>query len=546
MTRHLPWPSPLIGNYFQGKLQHLFTALILLSFANQAAHGAESESTLQETQIRSLDRSEFGRSPLPHWSPLNNFELNAIASFPVSHENNPDKLLALYLIASGELRTQVEFDAINDRLDHWIEEKMARFSRKNSAIKTGKKLLEAMHEDFFISPSDPSSIGSYDLNQSQLTKIFDDKYYNCISSSMLYIVLAHKLGLKTQAVLIPSHVFVQLNIKNEKPIEIETTSANGFDVKHDKAYYEKSASVWFEERQLSSATYEDYKNRKILSASALGSENMWSQHTKAERMHYQDRMRLAEIKSHLEPMNYLSQKNRLVYYNIEFNYLQEQNDIDTLAQLYNHIDPYLEQLPDKVQSSAAQTDKEFQNLLAWIYSNRAYSFVHSIDPDRGLMLARNYLPKVKNDISDKAKIMANLYLSIGIYALKKAQDSDYTKAKSAFEGIEQQCAAHQSCVKSISKFYSLWGKHYWNKKNWQAAIEIYQEFLLLGSVGSNVQSFHKNTETAYLNWSNEYLLDENWDMTIEKLETCLSQLPAAKKCNARLEEINQTIILMEQ
>jgi len=506
-----------------------------------SAHSAE-----QDTEMQTLDRRDFGQSPLPLWSPLNNFELNTISGFPTAHENNPDKLLALYLIASGELRTQVEFDAINHRLDRWIEEKMTKYSRKHSTIKTGEKLLKVMHEDFFISPSDSLTLGSYSLDQSQLTKIFDNKYYNCISSSMLYIVLANKLGLKTQAALLPSHVFVQLNVENEKPIEIETTSANGFDIKHDEAYYEKNASEWFEERQLLSVSYADYQNRKILSASALASENMWSQHTKAERMHYRDRMRLAEIKSHLEPMNYRAQKNRLAYYNQEFNYLQSQNDLDTLAHLFNHIEPYINQLPNNIHSTAAQADNEFQNLLAWIYSNRAYSFVNSIDPDKGLMLARDYLPKVPKGIPDQADIISNLYLSIGTYAVKQAQESNYTKARAAFEGIEQQCASHHFCVNSISKFYSLWAKHYWGKKNWHKVVEIYREFLLLNNSGTNAESFHNNLQAAYLNWSNQILLDEDWDMAIEKLEACLSQLPAAKKCESRLEEINQNIALMEE
>ncbi|WP_460241795.1 transglutaminase family protein [Aurantivibrio infirmus] len=499
----------------------------------------------QDIEISSIDRHLYGKSPFSIWSPLNDFELNTIAGFPNQHDRNPEKLLALYLIASGEIRTQSEFNTINTRLDQWIESNTQNFKGSRSQFEIGKNLLAAMHDSFFIPSSEENPLGSYDLDQSQLTNILETKNYNCISSSLLYIVLAHKLGLKAEAVLVPSHVFVQLNLENG-PIEIETTSANGFDVVHDEEYYAQNSAQWFSDRQLREVNYDDYLNRKILSPARIGTENMWSQHTKAERMNYRDRMRLAEIKSYLEPDNYLAQKNRLSYYSSEFNALLNQQDTDTLAYLFNHIEAYINNIPKFSSSDAAKADLEFQNLLAWTYSNQAYSFVNSIDPDKGLMLAQDFLSKLPKNILDKEKIKTNLYLSIGIYADKKAQEKDFAKGKAAFEGIEQQCADHHACEVGLRKFYSAWGKHYWELKNWKESINIYTRFLSLNNSGDHVDDFRTNAESAYLNLANEFLLDEDWDAAIENLENCLAQLRDPERCEKNLEKIQNAISQMEE
>jgi hypothetical protein len=77
----------------------------------------------------------------------------------------------------------------------------------------------------------------YDAAQSRYSAIFTEGRYNCISSTVLYIVLAKCFGLKVSGVAMPSHTFVQLETQ-QSPVEVENTSMHsGFDLVHYRAFY---------------------------------------------------------------------------------------------------------------------------------------------------------------------------------------------------------------------------------------------------------------------------------------------------------------------
>jgi tetratricopeptide (TPR) repeat protein len=84
----------------------------------------------------------------------------------------------------------------------------------------GEKLLQFLHEG-------PMAQG-YESNQTLLSTLLDTGKYNCVSSAVLYNVVAGRLGLEARAVEIPGHVYSVLYVHG-KPIDVETTNAHGFD-----------------------------------------------------------------------------------------------------------------------------------------------------------------------------------------------------------------------------------------------------------------------------------------------------------------------------
>jgi tetratricopeptide (TPR) repeat protein len=93
----------------------------------------------------------------------------------------------------------------------------------------GKALLQYLHKG-------PMSKG-YSLLQTDLSVILTDGAFNCVSSSVLYNVIARRVGLDVCAFEIPSgstgsgHVFSVLK-DGDRMIPVETTNARGFDI-HD-------------------------------------------------------------------------------------------------------------------------------------------------------------------------------------------------------------------------------------------------------------------------------------------------------------------------
>ena len=68
-----------------------------------------------------------------------------------------------------------------------------------------------MHRQFF--GGERTELGGYDFNQARLTGIFTTGHYNCLSSAVLYVVLARAFGLPVRAAVVPTHVFVELGAR---------------------------------------------------------------------------------------------------------------------------------------------------------------------------------------------------------------------------------------------------------------------------------------------------------------------------------------------
>jgi tetratricopeptide (TPR) repeat protein len=92
--------------------------------------------------------------------------------------------------------------------------------RATTPRERGARLLQFLHDG-------PMAKG-YVSDQMLLDAVLDTGKYNCMSSTVLYAVLARRLGLEARAVEVPGHVYAVLYVDG-KPVDVETTSAHGFD-----------------------------------------------------------------------------------------------------------------------------------------------------------------------------------------------------------------------------------------------------------------------------------------------------------------------------
>ena len=90
-------------------------------------------------------------------------------------------------------------------------------------------------------PRDPKERGDYVLTfihrrflrnyselQTRVDEIFVSGRYNCVSSAILYMVLAQSVGLDVEGVMTRKHAFVTVAAGSER-IDVETTNRFGFD-----------------------------------------------------------------------------------------------------------------------------------------------------------------------------------------------------------------------------------------------------------------------------------------------------------------------------
>jgi tetratricopeptide (TPR) repeat protein len=80
-------------------------------------------------------------------------------------------------------------------------------------------VLTFMHKKF---------LKSYSLNQTRIDTLLAGGRYNCVSSAVLYMILARSAGLDVSGVMTKDHAFAEVHINGES-IDVETTNPYGFD-----------------------------------------------------------------------------------------------------------------------------------------------------------------------------------------------------------------------------------------------------------------------------------------------------------------------------
>ena len=131
---------------------------------------------------------------------------------------------------------------------------------------------------------------------------------------MLFAVLARGFGLPVRAAMVPTHVFIEMGAPGQKIIEVETTSATGFDWVHDERFYKEAAAQWSSNRGLRPVTLDEYQHRTILQPYQLMANGMRDGNVASND---QDRYRLYEVPAMVDPDDAECQKGRMEAYTNE-------------------------------------------------------------------------------------------------------------------------------------------------------------------------------------------------------------------------------------
>lgn len=285
------------------------------------------------------------------WSPLTPFETKILRNIDAARGGDPDALLALSLMASGDIRNQQNYDRIKKHVHAFVEQIRPRIDRTSTGYGKGEILLNAMHAHFFKGGKDDAGselISGYDSEQSKVSTIFETGRFNCISSAILYMILARYFDLSVQGVVTTEHAFIQIIADGGRIIEVETTSKNGYGLVHDKTFFKESFTRFSESRNLSVPAYEDYLKRRVVLPYILITENMNHQHTAPARMDKDTRQRLDEFMGFVDLVSASAQLARLdAYYNgcFELFYHRTRGDIDKMRSVLTPVIRHIKKRP---------------------------------------------------------------------------------------------------------------------------------------------------------------------------------------------------------
>lgn len=286
----------------------------------------------------SYDRSLCGRSPLPFWFSLTQAEIDVLQNIEKAKAGDPEVLLSLGLIASGDVREAEDFRRYHTRVSRFVDAVRPEIRNEPDFLQKGNVLFRRMREAFFVSDTS-SELAGYEFGQSRLSVIFEKGTYNCISSSILFCILGRWFDMQVDGVITRGHAFVQITAPGGGKVELETTSRNGYNWVHNEEFYRNQSSKWFRMRGISRQTYEDYTLRRIVEPYRLICHNMKNQHTHFSRMDVEDVHRLIECRAYIDDANTQFQTDLISTYRIELSDLEKNHAASTIRRFYRTIAP---------------------------------------------------------------------------------------------------------------------------------------------------------------------------------------------------------------
>lgn len=134
-------------------------------------------------------------------------------------------LFAEAALLAGGVQDADQRQAFLDQINRWVEEVRSELANTKDDAERGERLLRWMHAHVMT--------GGYQSLQTDLNEIAERRTFNCVSSAVLYVILAQKLGLDARGIDVPDHAFAILYDETWHA-DVETTVEVGFNPIRDE------------------------------------------------------------------------------------------------------------------------------------------------------------------------------------------------------------------------------------------------------------------------------------------------------------------------
>jgi hypothetical protein len=418
-------------------------------------------------------RPGYCSSDLHVWWPLTQPELAALHGLDRARAGDPHALLALALVASGTPRDAEKYDEYVRRVDKFVADLTPTIQAANDDWHRGYELHRAMHRTFFTGGGE---LAGYQFEQSRVAGIFETGHYNCISSAMLFVVLARYFGMSVRGVLVPTHAFVEMGPAGGKTLEIETTSDTGFDLVHDERFYREAAAGWSSQRGLRPVTLDDYQHRQIVDPYRLMAAGM-AQQSGRQATAGADRSRLLELAAFTDADDAEWAYDRLSLYITEGNALRATKSAHTLVAMFDCVGPALSDL-----MARGAKDPKVGQLLAWARAYYADALSTAGRTDEATAIAADALGRIDPAWEDAGKIRDNFYAVLIDRMLDLMNKKQFAEALKLMAPYTEGCSAMPVCAEDLTAVTRNWAVDYINKSvqaervgDWQAARQALQD-----------------------------------------------------------------------
>lgn len=199
-------------------------------------------------------------------------------------------------------------------------------------VEQQKKFVESLnvllHKFFFK---------KYKADSDAFSQVVNYGYYNCVSSSILYMLLLSHFGIKATPVQTTEHVFIVVHFPDGSNVDVETTNTYGYDPGKKKEVLDELGKI----TGFSYVKQKNYKNRINISLKSLlllPVHNRSAYYTKIEN--HKEALRLAWFLKLCRNDKRGDEEFHVCYYNLLAN-LSSKREFETQLQLLYY---YLENI----------------------------------------------------------------------------------------------------------------------------------------------------------------------------------------------------------
>lgn len=129
------------------------------------------------------------------------------------------------LLASGVVNEQ-QRRRYQDRIDQLEKSAKKETAKAGDAMSRGQLLLKRLHRDVLKT--------GYVEHQTDVSVLLDKGTYNCVSSAVMFGILAERLNIDVRGIEVPEHAYA-IVYDGTRHSDVETTSSAGFDPARNRA-----------------------------------------------------------------------------------------------------------------------------------------------------------------------------------------------------------------------------------------------------------------------------------------------------------------------
>lgn len=474
-----------------------------------------------------FDRSAFGTAPLPFWSQLTAPEIRALQGRDRAAAGDNRALLQLAIFGSGDQRSDSAYAAITARFDAFVAAQRAALNGIADPDRKAERLLREMHKGFFKSGGGPGGKQpGYDYDQSAFTGIFVDGKFNCVSSAVLYLLLAREFGFTAQGAVMPRHAYAHLVFADGRSAEVETTTPDGYDKAHAGSAAPARPSGWYSARGLDPKMALDYARRRLLDPIDLIGFNMRNQHLVPLAL--RDRYRVLEAGAWVLPKDIQAQTDRVAVWELEYRYLSVRGEWATAQRMFDRIAPLLPETRARMASDSFRTDHP-----AWLAFSRARTDLEMGKLDEAIALSDTTLAWIPAGGDSAGTIRSNvmgLLVRISQQHVEAGRFPEAERLLLKYPAYAKDSAEYRA---NLSWVFANWSQAAWKKSDWAAAIERLEKALSYARP-KDTAPLEGNLAAAYYNRALVFRERGEKEKAQEVLRHCRDRVPRAKTCRAEL------------